>query len=155
MQAGALLMSPQGKKTAEPNRDVPPWVLRVRRLMAERGWEQAEFARKAGVSTGWVSLTIVQGKRGAQPRRDTLVKMAQVFNEPIGLWLKLGGLDPGDGEWTTTRPSFADFVDGEAALTDDQKHLLKSMYSSWVSPTMAGRVEGVEHKRRRSPRQDG
>ena len=139
---------------AQPNRnetekDVPKWILRVRQLCADRGWSNRELARQTGLSAGWVSLTINQAKRGTQPRRDTLVKMAQVFNEPIGLWLQLGGLASEDHEWDRERPSFSDFVDGESALTDDQKNVLKSLYLSWVSPSTSGRVDPGKHQRRK------
>jgi transcriptional regulator with XRE-family HTH domain len=145
--AGALLMA------AQPNRnehdDAPEWVLRVRRLCAERGWSNRELARQAGMSAGWVSLTINNAKRGQQPRRDTLVKMAQTFNEPVGLWLQLGGLASEDHEWDTQRPSFADFVDSDAALTADQKNVLKSLYISWVGSPAANAKVAPKHQRRR------
>ena len=136
---------------AQPNRDerdpnTPEWVLRVRKLCAERGWSNRELARQAGMSAGWVSLTINNAKRGQQPRRDTLVKMAQVFNEPVGLWLQLGGLASEDHEWGAQRQSFVEFVDSEPSLTDDQKNVLKSLYLSWV-PTL--QVNRPKHQRRR------
>jgi transcriptional regulator with XRE-family HTH domain len=130
--AGALLMAAQPNRD-ERDRTVPEWVLRVRKLCAERGWSNREFARQAGMSAGWVSLTINNAQRGQQPRRDTLVKMAQVFNEPVGLWLQLGGLASEDHEWNSERPSFVQFVDSEPSLTEDQKNVLKSLYLSWVS----------------------
>ena len=146
--AGALLMAPQPNRT-ENSPDVPEWILRVRRLLAERGWSNRDFARKAGMSAGWVSLTINQAVRGVQPRRDTLVKMAQVFNEPVALWLQLGGLAAEDHEWDVQRPTFTEFVDSEKSLTEDQKNVLKSLYISWVSPSTSGSAQRPKHQRRR------
>lgn len=132
-----------------PTSDVPAWIARVRRLTAQRGWTDRELARRAGMSPGWASLTIRMAERGTQPRYDTLVKMAQVFGEPVNMWLKLGGLAAPDGDDATRRPSFAMFVDGETALTSDQKRILKDLYASWVPASSPERTEPQHVRRRR------
>ena len=143
----------------QPNRnesdpDVPAWILRVRKLCAERGWSNRELARRSGLTDGWVSMTINNGKRGTQPRRDTLVKMAQVFNEPVGLWLKLGGLAAEEHEFGVERPNLIDFIDSEPTLTDMQKQILKSTVLSWVSPSTSGRDNHVR-RRAAAPKKKG
>lgn len=130
-----------------PGHDTPQWVMRVRRLMGERGWSGRELARRLGLSSAWVTLTIVQGERGTQPRRDTLVKLAQVFDEPVALWLRLGGFDVDPEDMITNRPSFLSFVDSESSLTDDQKRIIAELYSSWVP--QQGRKQEARHARRK------
>ena len=148
MNCGAAVLTKIQR--GEHDSGVPAWILRVRKLAAERGWNNRELARRAGMSAAWVSLTINTAQRGVQPRRDTLVKMAQVFNEPVGLWLKLGGLAAEEHEFGVERPNLIDFIDSEPTLTDMQKQILKSTVMSWVSPTTSGRVDS--HVRRRSPK---
>lgn len=144
---GAALMTRDSQ--IEPGAEVPVWVDRVRRLMGERGWSGRELARRLGLSSAWVTLTIVQGERGAQPRRDTLVKLAQVFDEPVALWLRLGGFAADPDELMSTRPSFLSFVDSEPTLTDDQKRMMRDLYSSWV-PQARKQTGEVRHVRRRA-----
>lgn len=134
-----------------PDETTPAWVARVRRLMGERGWSGRELARRAGLSSTWVTLTIVKGERGTQPRRDTLVKLAQVFDEPVRLWLQLGGLAAEGDELVSVRPSFAAFVDGESNLTDDQKRMLKDLYASWVPQARKDSGDVLHVRRRRKP----
>lgn len=152
--SGALMTKPHPtphptQRTSSREPGVPAWILRVRKLMAEKGWTNAEFSKRSGMSRGWVTTTITQAERGAQPRRDTLTRMAQTFNEPIGLWLKLGGLAPEDHEWDEARPTFAEFVDSDPSLTDDQRNVLKSLYLSYV-PVETRRTAPATHRRRRS-----
>jgi transcriptional regulator with XRE-family HTH domain len=151
VNSGAVLSKIQAnRKESDP--DVPAWILRVRKLCAERGWTNRELADRTGLTPGWVSMTINHGKRGAQPRRDTLVRLAQVFNEPVGLWLKLGGLAAEEHEFNVERPSLIEFIDSEPTLTDMQKQILKATVMSWVSPTTSGRDNHVRRTaKKRTP----
>ena len=146
MSTGAAVLSKHQPNRNESEPAVPAWILRVRKLCADRGWSNRELSRQTGLTPGWVSMTINSAKRGTQPRRDTLVKMAQVFNEPVGLWLKLGGLAAEEHEFNVDRPNLIDFIESEPTLTDMQKQILKSTVMSWVSPTTSGRVDN--HVRR-------
>jgi len=58
--------------------------LRVKELRTKRKWSQRELARRAGLQ----HVTIVHLERGASPRLDTLVKLADAFGVKVTALLR-------------------------------------------------------------------
>jgi transcriptional regulator with XRE-family HTH domain len=114
--------------------------------MGNRGWSGNELSKRTGLSSAWVTVTINQGQRGRQPQRDTLVRIAQAFGQPVAKWLRLGGLAPEDGDDQMPLVPFGDMIDARPELTDQQKDTLKTVYASMVPLGTTGKIE------RRRPR---
>lgn len=59
--------------------------------LTKRGWSQADFARRSGLTTGGVSMLLNQTRK---PSTDTLAIIAQVFNLPLEEVYRIAGLLP-------------------------------------------------------------
>ena len=92
---------------------------RLKEQRRARGWSQADMAERAQIATGTVSQ-LETGQRGKRIGREAVLRIAKAFAEPEEWWLELAGLGH-DGQVTDFRPSFADFVDADPYLTQEQK----------------------------------
>ena len=69
-------------------------------LILERGWNQSELARQAGIPRDSVS-TYIRGR--SYPNADSLKRLADALRIPVA---ELDTRDPADGESTAKDPSF-------------------------------------------------
>lgn len=108
----------------------------VLRYREARNMSQDRLAQLAGLSNGYISL-LEQGRRGKNPSRDTVIRIAQALNAPLAEMLGAAGrLKPGEDLSPEQRASFEDFVQTDPSLTTQQKGILIDLYSSWVKGTV-------------------
>lgn len=100
------------------------------------GLSQPQLARLARVSAGYIG-GMESGLRGKRPARDVVLRIARAFGEnPYELLRAAGRLQTGDDpKAKPQRPSFEQFVRGEALLRDDEKDMLIRLYRSYVDGT--------------------
>lgn len=114
----------------------PSFGALVLRYREARNMSQDRLAELAGLSGGYISL-IEQGQRGRRPSRNTVIRVAQALNAPLGELLAAAGrLKPGEEVSPERRVSFTEFVQTDPALTAQQKGILIDLYSSWVRATV-------------------
>ncbi|NMC30718.1 MAG: helix-turn-helix transcriptional regulator [Pelolinea sp.] len=97
----------------------------IQRELSKRGWSQADFARRSGMTTGGVSMLLNQTRK---PSPDTLKIIAQVFDIPIETIFRIAGLLPPVPESTIQKDQLNYLYDNLGA--EGQKELVN--FAHWL-----------------------